>query len=57
MEFVGTHVAGTIGGSIFGVAKNAKLHCIQVMNDNGTGSTSAIISGINAAAVPPLSFR
>jgi len=54
MEFVGTHVAGTIGGSVFGVAKNAKLHCIKVMNDNGTGSTSAIISGINAATVQAL---
>jgi subtilisin family serine protease len=46
----GTHVAGTIGGSVFGVAKNANLHCIKVMNDDGTGSTSTIISGINAAA-------
>jgi len=50
----GTHVAGTIGGSVFGVAKNANLHCIKVMNDNGTGATSAIISGINAAAIQAL---
>ena len=46
----GTHVAGTIGGRVFGVAKNATLHCIKVMNDDGTGATSTIISGINAAA-------
>jgi len=50
----GTHVAGTIGGSVFGVAKNANLHCIKVMNDNGTGATSVIISGINNAAVQAL---
>lgn len=51
----GTHVAGTIGGSVFGVAKNANLFCVKVMNDNGSGSSSAIISGINSAAVQALS--
>ena len=50
----GTHVAGTIGGSVFGVAKNATLHCVKVMNDDGSGATSTIISGINAAAVEAL---
>jgi len=50
----GTHVAGTIGGRVFGVAKNATLHCVKVMNDDGTGATSTIISGINAAAVEAL---
>ena len=38
----GTHVAGTIGGSVFGVAKNITLQCIKVMNDGGTRATSVV---------------
>ena len=46
----GTHVAGTIGGSVFGVAKNSALFCIKTMTNDGSGATSDIISGINLAA-------
>jgi cerevisin len=46
----GTHVAGTVGGSVFGVAKKATINCIKVMADDGSGATSDIISGINLAA-------
>jgi len=45
----GTQVAGTVGGSVFGVAKNTTLNCIKVMSDDGSGATSDIISGINLA--------
>lgn len=43
----GTHVAGTIGGSTYGVAKNVKLHAVRVLNCAGSGSTSGVIAGIN----------
>ncbi len=43
----GTHVAGIVGGSMTGVAKQATLHSIRVLDCNGNGSTSDVIAGIN----------
>merc|ERR1719471_1082551 len=42
----GTHCAGTIGGSAYGVAKKANLFGVKVLADNGRGSTSGIIKAI-----------
>jgi subtilisin family serine protease len=36
----GTHVAGTIGGSTYGVAKEVSLVAVRVLNCQGSGSTS-----------------
>jgi subtilisin family serine protease len=46
----GTHVAGTIGGSTFGVAKKTKLVAVRVLNCDGMGSTSAVVGGIDWVA-------
>jgi aqualysin 1 len=46
----GTHVAGTIGGSTYGVAKNAMLRAVRVLDCNGSGSTSGVIAGVNWVA-------
>ena len=43
----GTHVAGTIGGTRYGVAKNVKLVAVRVLDCKGSGSYSAIIAGID----------
>ena len=43
----GTHVAGTVGGRTFGVAKNVKLVSVRVLDCRGSGSYSGIISGID----------
>ena len=43
----GTHVAGTIGGATWGVAKGVSLRGVRVLNCSGSGSTSGIISAIN----------
>jgi serine protease len=43
----GTHVAGTVGGSTYGVAKSALLRGVRVLNCNGSGSTSGVISGVD----------
>ena len=43
----GTHVAGTIGGTQFGVAKNVILHGVRVVNCSGTGSSSSTAAGID----------
>jgi uncharacterized protein (TIGR03382 family) len=46
----GTHVAGTIGGSILGVAKGATLVPIRVLDCNGSGPTDGILAGIDFVA-------
>jgi subtilisin family serine protease len=43
----GTHVAGTIGGSTYGVAKDVQLVAVRVLDCKGSGSYSAIIKGID----------
>jgi serine protease len=43
----GTHVAGTVGGSTVGVAKGATLYSVRVLDCNGSGTTSQVISGID----------
>jgi subtilisin family serine protease len=43
----GTHVAGTIGGKTYGVAKDVKLVGVRVLDCQGSGSYSAIIAGVD----------
>jgi subtilisin family serine protease len=43
----GSHVAGTIGGRTFGVAKNVRLFSVRVLNCKGTGTWSDVIDGVN----------
>jgi subtilisin family serine protease len=43
----GTHVAGTVGGTKYGVAKQVRLVAVRVLDCNGSGSTSGVIAGIN----------
>src|SRR5581483_7342530 len=43
----GTHVAGTVGGNTFGVAKNVRLVSVRVLDCSGSGSWSGVIAGID----------
>jgi subtilisin family serine protease len=43
----GTHVAGIVGGSTYGVAKGAKLHAVRVFDCNGGGTYSGIIAAVD----------
>jgi subtilisin family serine protease len=43
----GTHVAGTIGGATYGVAKSVQLRGVRVLNCGGSGSTSGIIRALD----------
>ena len=43
----GTHVAGIVGSNTYGVAKEAKLVPVKVLDQNGTGDTAGLIEGIN----------
>jgi len=52
----GTHVAGTVGGNTYGVAKGVALRGVRVLNCEGSGSTSGIVAGfdwVRANAVKP----
>src|SRR5262245_31088328 len=42
----GSHVAGTIGGATYGVAKNASLYAVRVFGCSGNSSDSLIIAGV-----------
>lgn len=43
----GTHVAGTVGGTTYGVAKNSLLVAIRVLDNSGNGTTSGVIAGMD----------
>ncbi len=43
----GTHVAGTVGGTIYGVAKKVRLYAVRVLDCGGSGSYSQVIAGVD----------
>ena len=43
----GTHVAGTIAGTTWGVAKGAVVHPVRVLGCTGSGSWSGVIAGLD----------
>src|SRR5687767_5312813 len=43
----GTHVAGTVGGSTFGMAKSVLLRGVRVLNCSGSGTNSGVIAGVD----------
>ena len=46
----GTHVAGTVGGSTYGVAKSVTLVPVRVLDCNGSGTNSGVIAGVDWVA-------
>jgi len=46
----GTHVAGTVGGVTYGVAKKTKLFAVKVLDANGSGTVSSVLAGIDFVA-------
>ncbi len=52
----GTHVAGTVAGGKYGVAKKAKIVGVRVLDNSGSGTTAQVVAGIDwvtANAVKP----
>jgi subtilisin family serine protease len=43
----GTHVAGTVGGNTWGVAKGVTLVAVRVLDCAGVGLNSGVIAGVN----------
>ena len=43
----GTHVAGTVGGTTYGVAKGVSLVAVRVLDCGGSGSWSGVIAGMD----------
>jgi subtilisin family serine protease len=54
----GTHVASTVGGATYGVAKGVSLVAVRVLDCDGSGSLSGVVAGVDwavenhAAGVP-----
>jgi subtilisin family serine protease len=46
----GTHVAGTIGGAEYGVAKGVNIVGVRVLDNNGSGTTAQVAAGIDWVA-------
>ena len=46
----GTHVAGTVGGATYGVAKAVNLVAVRVLDCGGSGSNSGVIKGMDWVA-------
>lgn len=52
----GTHVAGTVGGTTYGVADKVVIHPVRVLNCTGSGSNAGVIAGVDwvrANAISP----
>jgi subtilisin family serine protease len=43
----GTFVATTVAGSTYGVAKQAKIVAVRVLGNDGSGTTSGVIAGVD----------
>ncbi|WP_291415018.1 S8 family peptidase [Actinophytocola sp.] len=43
----GTHVAGTIGGANYGLAKEVSLVAVRVLSCSGSGTTAQVVAGID----------
>ncbi|MFC7261936.1 S8 family peptidase [Streptomyces lutosisoli] len=43
----GTHVATTIAGTTYGVAKKASIVAVRVLDNSGSGTTAGVIAGID----------
>lgn len=46
----GTHVSGTVAGTTYGIAKQATVHAVRVLNCGGSGSASGVIAGMEWVA-------
>ncbi|KAI9149875.1 Subtilisin-like serine protease AsES [Paramyrothecium foliicola] len=46
----GTHVAGTIGGTTYGVAKRTTLIGVKVLSASGGGTTAGVVGGMDWVA-------
>jgi subtilisin family serine protease len=52
----GTHVAGTVGGATWGVAKGVQIVAVRVLNCAGSGTNAGVIAGVDwvtANAIKP----
>jgi subtilisin family serine protease len=43
----GTHVAATVGGGLYGIAKEVRLHAVRVLDCQGSGTIAGVIAGVD----------
>lgn len=49
----GTHCAGTIAGTTYGVAKKARVNAVRVLSSSGNGEDSDVVKAIDWVAASP----
>ncbi|MFJ2213270.1 S8 family peptidase [Streptomyces sp. NPDC101062] len=49
-QFHGTHVAGTVGGSNYGVARDVSLVSVRVLGCDGSGTWAGVLAGFDWVA-------
>jgi subtilisin family serine protease len=47
----GTHVAGIIGGTTFGVSKKVQLRSVKILDKNGDGTTVRLLQGTTSSYI------
>lgn len=50
-HFHGTHVAGTVGGKTYGVARDVSLVAVRVLDCTGDGTTAQTLAGLDWIAI------
>jgi subtilase family protein/PKD domain-containing protein/peptidase inhibitor I9 len=46
-DYHGTHVAGIVGGAVYGVAKGAKLYAVRAFDCNQTATSTTLLTAID----------
>ena len=46
----GSHVAGTVGGTTYGIAKGVTIHPVRVLGCTGSGTNAGVIAGMDWVA-------
>ncbi len=46
----GTHVSGTLGGTVYGVAKDVTIHPVRVLGCGGSGTFAGVLEGVDWVA-------
>ncbi|MBI2380526.1 MAG: S8 family serine peptidase [Gammaproteobacteria bacterium] len=46
----GSHVAGTVGGTTYGLAKGVTLHAVRVLDCQGSGTNTGVVEGMDWVA-------
>lgn len=47
----GTHIAGVIGSTLYGIATNVEIHVIKVLDSTGSGTFASLLAGLQYISI------